>query len=107
MRTLSRIALAAAIVVALMPPARAYATQFETVTDYYNGCDSTFLFAGEGIETCENDWVGIGDQEGEWKRVTVHNCETNAVVSTTYYHFCNNAWVQVSAQAFGACDLDC
>ena len=50
--------------------------------------------------------MGIG-QEGEWKKVTVHNCETNAVVSTTYYHFCHNAWVQVSAQAFGACDLDC
>ena len=107
MRNVFRIALAAAIVVLLMPAVPAYATQTETITDYYNGCDSSFLFAGEGIDTCENEWIGIGDQEGEWKRVTVRSCETSAVISTTYYHFCHNAWLQVSAQAFGACDLDC
>ncbi len=107
MRNFVRIFLAAVVVAALMPPVPAYATQYETIIDYYTGCDDTFTWVGIADQDCNGEWAYIGDQEGDWKREVVRNCDNNAVVSTTYYHYCNSTWVQINGTSLGACDLDC
>lgn len=107
MRNFVRSFLVVAFVAALLLPVPAYATQFETVTDYYTGCDESFTWVGEHVLDCDGFFVSIGTLSGDWKREVVRNCETNAVVSTAYYHYCNNSWVSISGASLGACDLDC
>lgn len=107
MRNLVRIVMIAAVVAALMPPVPAYAVNYETDIVFYTGCDSTFTAVGDAYQDCSGNWTYTGTQAGDWKKITVWNCNTEMVTSRSYYHYCNGTWVVVDFTELGACDVDC
>jgi hypothetical protein len=107
MRNFVRIFVVAAFIAALMPPVPVYAVNYEVAIDYWDGCDATFTYIGDAYLDCSGSWTYTGSQAGTWKRVMTWNCNTEVLLSTLYYHYCNGTWVLINPNSLGACDLDC